>query len=65
MATRKKVTARKAPAEAASAEPRAARQAAQPSGTNPNRLLREAAWSRMFGRVEFEESVHPVARQLP
>ncbi|MGA9017131.1 MAG: hypothetical protein WB509_31935 [Acetobacteraceae bacterium] len=52
MATRKKVTARKAPAEAASAEQRAARQAAQPSGTNPNRLLREAAWSRMFGRVE-------------
>ena len=52
MATRRKVTARKAPAEAASAEPRAARQAAQPSSTNPNRLLREAAWSRMFGRVE-------------
>jgi hypothetical protein len=52
MATRKKVTAREAPAKAASAEPRAARQAAQPSGTNPNRLLREAAWSRMFGRVE-------------
>lgn len=52
MATRKKVTARKAPAEAASAEQRAARQAAQPSGTNPNRLLREAAWSRMFGRVK-------------
>ena len=52
MATRKKVTARKAPAEAASAEQRAARQAAQPSGTNPNRLLREAAWSCMFGRVE-------------
>jgi hypothetical protein len=21
-------------------------------GGNPNRLLREAAWSRMFGRVE-------------
>jgi hypothetical protein len=22
------------------------------SGSNPNRLLREAAWSRMFGRTE-------------
>jgi hypothetical protein len=21
-------------------------------GSNPNRLLREAAWSRMFGRIE-------------
>lgn len=42
----------RAPA-AAAAERRATRQAAQPeSGSNPNRLLREAAWSRMFGRVE-------------
>ena len=46
---RKKVTARKVPATTAPAEPRAARQTAQPSGNNPNRLLREAAWSRMFG----------------
>jgi len=22
------------------------------AGINPNRLLREAAWSRMFGRIE-------------
>lgn len=24
----------------------------QPTGGDPNRLLREAAWSRMFGRTE-------------
>ena len=25
---------------------------------DPRRLLREAAWSQMFGRVEFEEPIH-------
>ena len=56
MAPRKAKAAAPAPkarAPAAAAERRATRQAAQPeSGSNPNRLLREAAWSRMFGRVE-------------
>ena len=59
MAPRKAKAAAPAPkarapaAAAAAAERRATRQAAQPeSGSNPNRLLREAAWSRMFGRVE-------------
>ena len=53
MAARKN-TARKASAKAISAEPSAPRQTAQPSGNNPDRLLREAAWSRMFGRVELK-----------
>ena len=56
MAPRKAKAAAPAPkarAPAAATERRATRQAAQPeSGSNPNRLLREAAWSRMFGRVE-------------
>ena len=30
----------------------ASRQAAPRSSTDPNRLLREAAWNRMFGRSE-------------
>jgi hypothetical protein len=39
---------------APAAERRAARQsgAAAAGGGDPNRLLREAAWSRMFGRIE-------------
>ena len=45
-------TARKVHAPAAAAEGRANRQGAQPAAGGPNRLLREAAWSRMFGRVE-------------
>jgi hypothetical protein len=36
----------------ASTETRAPRQAAPTGGDDSNRLLREAAWSRMFGRVE-------------
>jgi hypothetical protein len=55
MAPRKNpaVTKPKAPTRAAAGEQRAARQSAQPSsGGDTNRLLREAAWSRMFGRVE-------------
>jgi hypothetical protein len=51
MAARKN-TARKAPAKAVTTGPSAPRQTAQPSGNNLSRLLREAAWSRMFGRVE-------------
>ena len=40
-------------APAAASERRTARQEAQPTGTgDSNRLLREAAWSRMFGRTE-------------
>jgi hypothetical protein len=45
-------TARKARAPAATAEPRGTRSTQAPSSGNPNRLLREAAWSAMFGRVE-------------
>jgi hypothetical protein len=43
----------KARAPAAAPERRANRQDAQTAGAgDSNRLLREAAWSRMFGRVE-------------
>jgi hypothetical protein len=43
----------KARAPAATTERRANRQDAQAAGGgDSNRLLREAAWSRMFGRVE-------------
>ncbi len=56
MAPRKAKSAATAPkvrAPAAATEGRASRQGAQPAtGGDPNRLLREAAWSRMFGRVE-------------
>jgi hypothetical protein len=61
MAPRKEKSAapapkRRAPAVAAATateQRRASRQPAQPAGGgDPNRLLREAAWSRMFGRVE-------------
>jgi hypothetical protein len=39
------------PGEAAAA--RGPRRTAQPAaGGDPNRLLREAAWSRMFGRTD-------------
>jgi hypothetical protein len=39
------------PGEAAAA--RAPRRSAPPvAGDDPNRLLREAAWSRMFGRTD-------------
>jgi hypothetical protein len=36
----------------ASSETTASRRAAATGGGDLNRLLREAAWSRMFGRVE-------------
>jgi hypothetical protein len=56
MATRKmksEATPAKARAAAVAMEPRPSRQAAQPTVSgNPNHLLREAAWNRMFGRVE-------------
>ena len=48
-------------ATAAAREPGRAR--SHRAGSNSNRLLREAAWSRMFGRVEIEEPVHPLARR--
>jgi hypothetical protein len=45
-------TGRKASASPAPKKQRA-RQNAQPSsGSDSNRMLREAAWSRMFGKVE-------------
>jgi hypothetical protein len=50
-------TARSTEAAAAPSPPRRPPQAA--SDGNPNRLLREAAWSRMFGRVEAK---NPFAR---
>ena len=40
-------------APAAATQPRASRQNAPTAGAgDSNRLLREAAWSRMFGRIE-------------
>jgi hypothetical protein len=45
-------TAPKARSPAVATEQRAPRQSARPAGGDPNRLLREAAWSRMFGRAE-------------
>ena len=44
------------------AEPRngAPRSASAPS-SDPSRLLREAAWSRMFGRIESKNPFHPLA----
>jgi len=55
MAPRKNpaATGRKAPASSAPKKQGGTRQNAQPaSGNDSNRLLREAAWSRMFGKVE-------------
>ena len=43
---------RSAPAAAPAAPRDPAGRAAVETGGNSNRLLREAAWSRMFGRVE-------------
>jgi hypothetical protein len=44
-------TSARPPAAPAAGSP--ARQAAPAAtGRDPNRLLREAAWSRMFGRIE-------------
>ena len=54
--TKSSTTASKAGAPAPTA-PRASRQASATG--DQNRLLREAAWSRMFGRVE---SKNPFAR---
>ena len=52
MALKKTSTPRKAPAKTTvqrTAEPERSNSTA---GSNPNRFLREAAWSRMFGRTE-------------
>ncbi len=47
-------------ATAVAVEPRGRRQTVQPTvSSNPNRLLREAAWSRMFGRADAK---NPFAR---
>jgi hypothetical protein len=51
--TRSTAAPSKAKAPAAAPQRRATREYPQTSDTgNSNRLLREAAWSRMFGRVE-------------
>ena len=55
MATRKEKSAAPAVAKLAARQERAessAAAAATPSGASSQRLLREAAWSRMFGRTE-------------
>ncbi len=57
--TTKNTTAAPKARAPASTEPRASRQAPATGGGDLNRLLREAAWSRMFGRVE---SKNPFAR---
>ena len=44
--------ARKGRTAAANEQRPAATRTAATGGTDPNRLLREAAWSRMFGRIE-------------
>ena len=54
MAAKKPVSApeiRRGPAKAAADRGVVRAIAAAPAG-NPNRLLREAAWIRMFGRIE-------------
>lgn len=52
--TKPATVAQKASAPATTIERRATRQAAATTtgGSNPNQMLREAAWSRMFGRIE-------------
>lgn len=55
MALKKGATAspaREQPAKAAVARPVAQQRGPGGSGSDPIRLLREAAWSRMFGRIE-------------
>jgi hypothetical protein len=42
----------KTPAAPQTARTPVARAAATPRGSNPQQLMREAAWSRMFGRIE-------------
>jgi hypothetical protein len=49
----------KAATPAAAARPVRQGGAAAAGGGDPNRLLREAAWSRMFGRIEAK---NPFAR---
>jgi hypothetical protein len=51
MALKKTPAPRKAPAKPAT-ERSPALERVTTNASNPNRLLREAAWSRMFGRVE-------------
>lgn len=51
MALKKTPAPRKAPAKPA-VERAVAQDRTATGGINPNRLLREAAWSRMFGRIE-------------
>jgi hypothetical protein len=51
MALKKTPTPRKAPAKP-TAERSPALERVAVSSSNPSQLLREAAWSRMFGRTE-------------
>lgn len=58
--TKSEATAAKVRPAAVAIGERASRQSARPATTSDsNRLLREAAWSRMFGRIEAK---NPFAR---
>lgn len=58
MALKKTPAPRKAPVKPAPVKPAIVRAVAQDRtaavAASPNRLLREAAWSRMFGRIELK-----------
>jgi hypothetical protein len=52
MAVKKKSAPRKVPAKTTRQRNAEPERETTTTGSNPNRLLREAAWSRMFGRTE-------------
>lgn len=52
MALKKTSAPRKAPAKTTTRRSAESERAANSAVSNPGRLLREAAWSRMFGRTE-------------
>ncbi len=52
MALKKTSTPRRAPAKTTAQRTAEPDRGTSSTGSNPNRLLREAAWSRMFGRTE-------------
>jgi len=52
MALKKTSTPRKAPAKTTVQRTAVQERSTSSAGSNPSRLLREAAWSRMFGRIE-------------
>jgi hypothetical protein len=59
MALKKTSTPRKAAAKTTAKRSAEPERATGSAGSNPNRLLREAAWNRMFGRTE---SKNPFSR---